>query len=106
MQYQAVLATTLIAGRLKSAIDQNPIFPIPRCPVETKQMREAIRSRVHQISARDHFAGFVTGRNVFSRQTNCIALTHRKPYITVTAFIARRIDYYNAQIAVTLLIVC
>ena len=42
---------------------------------------------------------------VFWWQTNCMDLTHRNPHITVTAFLAHRINYSNPQITVTALIV-
>jgi len=44
-------------------------------------------------------------KNVFMWQSNCIAPTHRNPNITVTTFIARRINYSSPQITVTAWIV-
>jgi len=74
---------------------------------ETKHMRNAMWSRVHQISARYHFPELVScqTRVFMANQLNSFALAHRIPQITVTAFIAHRSIQCKPQITVTSLIV-
>lgn len=95
----------LIAGRVNNAINRDPFFQTPTFPVSMQNMANAIRSRIHKISARDHFLDLVHAKNVFLWQTNYTVLTHRKPRITVTQFISHRINYCNPKFTVTALIV-
>jgi len=56
---------------------QSPNLRKPGIPIETKKTRNAIRNRVHRISARDHFSGPVSRQKCFLRRTNRKASEHQ-----------------------------
>ena len=55
----------------------SPSFRKPGTPIETKKTRNAIWSRVHRTSARDHFSGPVSWQKRFLRRTNTKASEHQ-----------------------------
>jgi len=77
----------------------------PRFLVETQHMCHAISSRRTKYQRGIILLDLFRARNVFLWQTKCIALTHRNPHITVTAFIAQQIKYCNPKITIKALIV-
>jgi len=68
---------------------QSPNLRKPGVPIETKKTRNAIRTRVHRISARDNFSRPVSLQNVFFvraivklQNTKVLLNLYRQPYET------------------------